>query len=215
MKSWVLTASCVSLSCCLALGQQPLETLADEVDVYMEFDNAMWDVMWPVKTLVSDTFAKVGVNITWHAGLPPEDHQSDTSQTVFSIRWAERAPATAAADALAAARPFCSQGASITPYEDRLRQFLKRYRDTQNVVFAYVVAQELGHVMQGLERHSDAGILKAQWSYKDFYQMGSRSLAFTADDVQLIHNGLDARMSRRHSSTRLTARDNVASLAHN
>jgi hypothetical protein len=198
MKSWVLFASCISLSCCPAFGQQRPETPADNVDVYMDFDGAFWDVMGSAETLVSDTFAKVGVNIKWHAGSPPKNYRSDAGRTIFSIRWAERVPATSSAGALAVARPL-SPEASITLYEESLRRFLNRYRDTQNIVFGYVVAHELAHLMQGLNRHSDSGILKAQWSYKDIYQMASGSLDFTAYDVELIHDGLNARMSRRQT----------------
>ena len=164
----------------------------------MDFDGAFWDVMGPAETLVSDIFAKVGVCIMWHAGSPPKDYRSDAGRTIFRIRWAERVPATTDASALAVARPL-SPDASITLYEESLRRFLNRYRDTQNLVFSYVVAHELAHLMQGLNRHSDSGILKAQWSYKDVYQMASGRLEFTAYDVQLVHEGLNARMTRRRS----------------
>jgi hypothetical protein len=194
MKAWILFASCISLSCCPAFGQRP-ETPADEVDVYIDFDSALWDVLGPGETLVSDTFSKVGVNITWHTGSPPKNYRSGAGRTVFSIRWADRVPATSNVSALAVARPY-SPVASITLYEESLRRFLNHYRGTENIVFGYVVAHELAHLMQGLNRHSDSGILKAQWSYKDVYQMASGSLDFTAYDVQLIHDGLNARMSR-------------------
>jgi hypothetical protein len=168
----------------------PAVSTEDEVDVYMESDNTMSNVLWPAQIVVSDIFSKVGVKITWHAGSVPKDYRGGISWTIFSIRWAVLAPGTADEGALAAAHPLGSREASIILYEDRIRLFLNRYRDAQNIVFAYVVAHELAHVMQRLNRHSDAGILKTQWSSNDFFQMRTRSLGFTADDVELIHNGL-------------------------
>jgi hypothetical protein len=39
-------------------------------------------------------------------------------------------------------------------------------------------------------RHSESGILKAQWSNTDYEEMLFHKLAFTNFDVDLIHQGL-------------------------
>jgi hypothetical protein len=41
-----------------------------------------------------------------------------------------------------------------------------------------------------LERHSETGIMKANWETEDFNQMSSMRLAFTKEDVNLIRLGL-------------------------
>jgi hypothetical protein len=48
--------------------------------------------------------------------------------------------------------------------------------------------------MQGVPRHSESGVLKAQWSTDDFKQMVLHKLAFTTLDVELIHRGLVLRL---------------------
>jgi len=57
----------------------------------------------------------------------------------------------------------------------------------RGVGIGYVLAHELAHVMQGVGRHSESGILKAQWSSDDFEEMIFHKLAFTNFDVELIH----------------------------
>ena len=47
--------------------------------------------------------------------------------------------------------------------------------------------------MQGVARHSESGILKAQWSRDDYQEMVFHKLGFTATDVALIHFGLSPR----------------------
>ena len=65
----------------------------------------------------------------------------------------------------------------------------------RNSLLAYVLAHELAHVMQGLDHHSASGIMKANWSYREYFMMLSRTLTFTAEDVDLIRAGLEAKRS--------------------
>jgi hypothetical protein len=53
--------------------------------------------------------------------------------------------------------------------------------------------------MQGVVRHSESGILKAQWSSDDFKEMMYFKLAFTPSDVTLIHQGLALQLASRRS----------------
>jgi hypothetical protein len=193
MKSRILCASL--LICCAAFARQEAPT---PVDVYMQSNNALWAFIWPAKALVSEIFAGIGVSLTWHEALSPLDRKgvhNDTGRPAFTIRWLERVPASASGIALAAAHPFNHSGPEVAIYEDRLQQYLKQHPDVQNVALAYILAHELAHVMQGIDRHSNSGILKAEWSRSDRFQMVFHKLAFTPEDVDLIHCGLDARAS--------------------
>ena len=59
-------------------------------------------------------------------------------------------------------------------------------------VLARVMVHEITHILQGMSNHSDKGIMKAHWNAVE-----ARSLGFTADDVELIYNGMDARGASR------------------
>jgi len=59
--------------------------------------------------------------------------------------------------------------------------------------------------MQGVARHSESGILKANWSRQDFQAMVFHKLAFTPLDVELIHRGLAVQQASRRSEPVLVA----------
>ncbi len=61
------------------------------------------------------------------------------------------------------------------------------------VVLGYVLAHEITHVLQGIVRHSDSGIMKAHWAPADFTAMTWHRVNFEEVDVDLIQRGLTAR----------------------
>jgi hypothetical protein len=87
----------------------------------------------------------------------------------------------------------------ITVYKDRIRRFLDGHASLKGVAAGYVLAHELAHAMQGVARHSESGIMKAQWSGEDFTAMVYHKLAFTPVDVELIHRGLARAASRLYA----------------
>jgi hypothetical protein len=60
-------------------------------------------------------------------------------------------------------------------------------------VLGFVLAHEITHVLQGIARHSETGIMRARWTDNNFRQMGNRDLMFTAEDVQMIRHRLAPR----------------------
>lgn len=143
----------------VAFGQQPAPNPPSgriPVNVCMEPAPELLVSTTKAKSLVSIIFSQIGVNLSWHTRISDCDgFPGQSVRTVFKIRWAEDAPSTSSAGALAAARPFSSSQASVTIYEVPLQRFLSRYANAPEVVFAYVLALELAHVMQGLDHHSD------------------------------------------------------------
>jgi hypothetical protein len=61
---------------------------------------------------------------------------------------------------------------------------------------AHVLAHEITHMLQGTDRHSDSGIMKARWNSEDYFEMLRTPLSFTEADVQLIRRGLEAHKLR-------------------
>lgn len=161
------------------------------VDVYMNSDNALFKWIYGAKAVVSGIFARIGIDLVWHSGLPRTTQvglQTDV-RPAFGIGWGD-APDSIAASALAAAHPYGSSGVAITLYEDRLRAYLQEHKDMEQIVLGYVLAHELAHVMQGIDRHSASGILKARWTSEDCNLIRAGKLTFTPEDVELIRDGL-------------------------
>ena len=63
-----------------------------------------------------------------------------------------------------------------------------------NTVLAHVLAHEITHVLEGVARHSDTGIMKAVWSPADYRQMKFHPLPFAPEDVDLIRDAIANRI---------------------
>jgi hypothetical protein len=170
-----------------------------KVDVYLNGHDDSEEILGPAKVLVSGIYDQIGVRLVWHAGELPE--RRENFRPAFAIRTAEHPLESATSEALASARIVGSSGAEIVIYKDRLERLLAGHRTIANVAAAYVLAHELAHVMQGVARHSEAGILKAHWGEDDYHEMAFHKLVFTAADVDLIHRGLAVQQAAAADTT--------------
>jgi len=182
------------------------------VDVYMNDRDDSAQLLGPGKVLASGIFDQIGVRLVWHNGelLAATSAGVDASQPVFAIRTSEHPLESATSTALASARIVGSSGTEITVYKDRLQRFLADHSSVAGVAAGYVLAHELAHVMQGGARHSESGILKANWTREDCQAMVFHKLVFTPLDVELIHRGLAVQRASRRSEPVLVAE--IASL---
>ena len=53
-----------------------------------------------------------------------------------------------------------------------------------------MIAHEITHLLQGVELHSDRGLMKAHWSTRDITEMMYRPLPLTPEDIDLLQRGL-------------------------
>jgi hypothetical protein len=175
-------------------------------DVYISDRDGSSELLGPGKVVASAIFAKIGVRLNWRAGELPATQSAAGNESIrkaFGVRTLQRAPESATAGALASARIVASSGTEITVYKDRLQRFLDQHSNLAGGMGAgagYVLAHELAHVMQGVSRHSESGILKGQWSNTDFDEMIFHKLVFTNFDVELIHRGLAVPSANRRSA---------------
>ena len=61
------------------------------------------------------------------------------------------------------------------------------------MLLAHVLVHEMTHILQGVSRHSETGVMKAHWDESDFGQMRIKALPFTEADIHLIQRGVDGR----------------------
>jgi hypothetical protein len=95
--------------------------------------------------------------------------------------------------ALAYARPYQNIGTCIHVFIDRIRS--GRDPHFANTLLAHVLAHEITHVLEGVARNSDKGIMKAVWSPGDYQQMKFHPLPFAPEDVDLIRDAIAQRIS--------------------
>ncbi len=49
-----------------------------------------------------------------------------------------------------------------------------------------ILAHEIGHVLESVDRHADTGIMRARWTADDLDAIASRSLTFSHEDISSI-----------------------------
>jgi len=154
------------------------------VKVYIEDDSVVpYLVMNRARLIATKMFAGVGVRIEWH-GQPPSNGQLPAGAVVIGL--ASHTSENLLPSAFALALPY--EGVHITVFWDRVER--KTCRATAAVVLAHVLVHEITHILQGIARHSESGVMKACWTVQDYAAMTSKGLPFTPEDSELIHRGL-------------------------
>ncbi len=141
-------------------------------------------------------FKEIGVFIDWE---PSRDCRSEAILVALN----EATPSSLKPGAFAYALPY--EGVHIQVFYDRI---CEAYQGLMlEIVLAHVLVHEITHILEGVKRHSDQGVMKANWNRADFFRMKERPLEFITEDIELIHQGLAERrklatlaMNTEHSS---------------
>jgi hypothetical protein len=162
------------------------------VTIYVSNDVNTWGALYQAQERAAKMFAEAGVRLQWRTGHPSGAQPEREQAIVVSL--AENTPASYQPRALAFAQVY--EGVHITVFWDRVERMSRFAPPT--FVLAHVLVHEITHILQGFYRHSESGIMKAQWTVEDYHAMAEKPLPFTPEDVQLIQLGL-ARRTRRGS----------------
>jgi hypothetical protein len=140
--------------------------------------------------LASKIFADIGVETEWAERLHPTNSCQVNAAVVITLSY-DTSPKDDPR-AWAYARPY--ERKHIVVFWDRVQQKVPPARAP--VLLAYILVHEITHILQGINRHSKSGVMKAEWDADDFFKMWSgRPLGFTELDVELIHLGLEGRLA--------------------
>ena len=138
---------------------------------------------------VSRIFLKIGVGLNWRS----DPRRCAGPEQGIVITLAENAPADDHRNALAYAMPY--ERSTVVVFLDRVKA--RRFP----FLLTYVLAHEIAHMLQGIVRHSEVGILRPVWRAEEYFDMRRGKLTFTEEDVQLIHLAVDVRRSLRTLSS--------------
>ena len=192
MKSLtMMVAVTMAWSVGVAAAKSPKPALENRVVVYLDTKDAAFagPTMTSATLEASCLFKAAGIKLVWRAGSA----KANESGRVVGIRFVESAPkefrTREKAEVLAIAQPYGVGPLTITVFVDRVTALISPF-DTRNAgrVLGHVLGHELGHVLEGVARHSNAGLMKAHWSGDDFAEMKLKSLGFDAHDVDLLRN---------------------------
>jgi hypothetical protein len=134
------------------------------------------------KSVADGVFGRIGVRVRWRA-------TESCPEKAIHIALSTNTPVNQHAGAFAYALPY--QGTSVVVFADRVANAVDIR--TAPCLLGYVVVHEMVHIIQGVVRHSDRGVMKARWTTDDYRQMEWRQLGFTREDVELILAGLSGR----------------------
>jgi hypothetical protein len=143
------------------------------------------------KTITSRMFLTAGVSLEWHSFAAAACQGSHPDQTVI-VDISTDQPAGEHVGAMAYALPY--EGAHIVVLFDRIQRSAAG-PIMLSAMLAHVMTHEITHLLQGISRHSETGVMKAHWDAKDFADMGRAPLPFAPEDIELIQLGLSRRSS--------------------
>ena len=169
------------------------------------------DLLRDGQAAASNIFAGIHVQLIWTgqtqqvlsavAGCVGEPATHD-----LAVEIVPHAPASFSDVALAMALPYADSGVRIVIFYDRVEPLLRGHHAPEATILGYVLAHEIAHILQGIARHSETGIMRARWTDNDLKQMGIRVLTFTPEDVQLIRRLLAHRDASAGCSELLSAK---------
>jgi hypothetical protein len=139
-------------------------------------------------------YARIGVRLDWRIGNAAGGAVSG-SPVAIQMRYGSENERPSSPDSLAFALPFADGTTAITVMYARI-QFLTDRSACRGAILAHVLAHEIGHVLQRIDRHALTGVMKAHWNGRDYDAMEKKLLEFTPDDIDLIVRGLAARKAR-------------------
>jgi hypothetical protein len=139
------------------------------------------------KTIASSIFAKAGVHIKWQTGQPtPRERELPVIIDIVS-----NTPETLQPGALACSKVF--EGVHIRIFWDRVESNVSGAKTLATFLLAHVMAHEITHILEGISRHSQEGVMKTGWTHEEIVQMTVKPLSLAPEDIKLIHNGLAKR----------------------
>lgn len=139
-------------------------------------------------------FANAGIATKWY-DLDRCPNRADA--ILITLETHPRDPVTPRAMAYA----FPYEGSHIVVLIDRVLAFANSSCiSLTQYVLAYVMAHEVCHILEGVAHHSDTGIMKGSFGRDEAFQIRTFSLQFAADDIELMHIGIESRLTHAEVS---------------
>ena len=164
----------------MALAVAANTPAGQELDVFVRNDQRLAvETLDCAKILTSRMFASADIAVHWHNW--PHTGERNPYRTII-VQLKQNTPDGFHPGALALTKPF--EGVHITIFYDRIQRM-----DLPSLtcrLVAHVMVHEITHLLMGIERHSATGVMKARWSWDDFYQMKQHPLPFEPEDVAAI-----------------------------
>lgn len=152
------------------------------------------------RLIARSIFVRAGVHLGWQV------HQSnrDAARQIITIDITSRTPENLHPGALAYAQMH--EGVHIRVFYDRVESMADGSSRVP-AVLAHVLVHEITHILEGVCRHSQEGIMKAHWTPQDLWQMARGPLPLDPSDLRLIQLGLMRRCDAENATIAFNRQD--------
>jgi hypothetical protein len=139
--------------------------------------------------VATSLFAEIGVHLKWAAPrkrsiqLFDSNCANESPIRDLAVEIVPHAPGNLNRSTLATALLQAESGARIVIFYDHVAAVP---HGPQSMILGYVLAHEIGHVLQGTTRHTNAGIMRERWLDEDFKLMRVGLLGFSSEDARSI-----------------------------
>jgi hypothetical protein len=137
--------------------------------------------------LVNEIYSQIGVRVLWRsARSAPSGCVKEAMHWKIILSLQAATPEGVSANAMAFTLPYATKGPCVKLLMDRLTPAVSLNPAEAKVLLGYVLAHEIGHILQRIIRHSETGVMKAGWSKREIMYMSKYRLQFTPYDKDLI-----------------------------
>jgi hypothetical protein len=133
-------------------------------------------------------FREIGVEVRFWNNTVRANSANNACGAPILMELDATASTRVSSGALAYAMPYAKSGTCIHIFMDRVVERANPSFGT--TLLAHVMAHEITHVLEQVDRHSADGVMRAHWGSRDRDLMKSHPLPFAAIDVELIHAGI-------------------------
>jgi hypothetical protein len=186
----------VNIILCLLVAAAAAGALRAEeaiVEVFLPAVSGMDVAFLNARATVSKIYSEIGVRVIWRTAAQRTNGCSKTPlHRKIVVAFATASPREVTEMALAYSNPYATEGPCVTLLMDRLRGLVRVNPQSSGFLLGHVLAHEMGHVLQEIARHAEAGVMKARWSTGEIREMPRNPLQILPFDAALILAGLRA-----------------------
>jgi hypothetical protein len=181
MTEDAMNTRCVVAAALLTAGSGMGQNYRPALRVYLHHGpQALADEVCRAESIAARILANAGVHLDWRSGTSRVPAPVET----IEIQLDDAAPTNnTSTEALGYTLMGQTEGVRIHVFLDRIRALDKR---RSGLVMGHVLAHEIGHLLEGVSRHSETGVLKANFNAADVRAMAKAPLQFAPEDAALI-----------------------------
>jgi hypothetical protein len=182
----------LSLIVTIGMGAGAENSIGASVDVYLEnVGEVPFDILNRAEETTAEIFDEIGISMHW-----PKQPYKPVKEgcKVVGVQFDRSFALGSRPDTMGYALPYSNSRSQVHIMIDRVLRCRAvctdpRTRLQEAALLGHIIAHEIGHVLQGVVRHSEDGLMKESWTSQETLNMHTRRLSFTKSDADLIHRG--------------------------